>query len=355
LIEYIQKIYIDQKVRDRPITRMVLENWSGEVLFIDQVEELLQEWRKEPNTITASKRRLLIRDHKGEMLKPCPCTPKHICCNYYVFNFMTNCPLDCSYCIMQTYLNQPAIILYANADELLKHAGVFFKAHPKRFFRVGTGELTDSLALDGLTHFSSIIIPFFARQSNAMLELKTKTTCVDNLLNINAHDKIVVSWSINPQKIIDSDEPGTATLTERLESAKACQEAGYHIGFHFDPLIYYQTWEDDYKEVVDMIFSYVGSDNILWISLGALRFNPSLKPVIESRFPQSLLPFGELIPGMDNKLRYVKSIRLDLFQKMIRYIREHSPHISIYLCMESPQVWARSKITLDSRISSSGY
>ena len=287
---------------DRPITRMVLENWSGEVLFIDQVEELLQEWRKEANVITNSKRRLLIRDHKGDILKPCPCTPRHICCNYYVFNFMTNCPLDCSYCIMQTYLNRPAIILYANADELLRQVETFLKAHPKRFFRVGTGELTDSLALDWLTHFSSIIIPFFARQSNAILELKTKTACVDNLLNINPHEKTVVSWSINPQKIIDSDEPKTATLIERLESARACQEAGYRIGFHFDPLIYYKTWENDYKEVVDLIFSYVSPDNVLWISLGALRFNPSLKSIIESRFPQSLLPFGELIDRKSTRL-----------------------------------------------------
>ncbi len=44
------------------------------------------------------------------------------------------------------------------------------------------------------------------------------------------------------------DEHGTASLSERLLAARRCQDAGYRLGFHFDPIVEYPNWEDDYED-----------------------------------------------------------------------------------------------------------
>ena len=58
--------------------------------------------------------------YKGDFLKPCPGTKEYICCKYQILNIATNCPLDCSYCILQAYFNHPYLRVFVNIEEGLK-------------------------------------------------------------------------------------------------------------------------------------------------------------------------------------------------------------------------------------------
>ncbi|OQY57486.1 MAG: hypothetical protein B6245_16810, partial [Desulfobacteraceae bacterium 4572_88] len=53
--------------------------------------------------------------------------------------------------------------------------------------------------------------------------------------------------------------------------------------------------------------------DVVWISLGTFRFMPSLKPIIQDRFPDSKIIYGEFIPGLDGKMRYFKPLRIRLY------------------------------------------
>ncbi|MBF0467894.1 MAG: DNA photolyase, partial [Desulfamplus sp.] len=83
-------------------------------------------------------------------------------------------------------------------------------------------------------------------------------------------------------------------------------------------------------------------ESIVWISLGTFRFMPQLKQIIEKRFPHSKIPYGEFITGLDNKMRYFKPLRIDLYQKIVSCIREYAPEVLIYFCMEDRDVWEKS-------------
>jgi len=150
----------------------------------------------------------------------------------------------------------------------------------------------------------------------------------------------VVSWSLNPQVIIDKEELGTASLKERLQAARMCQADGYRIGFHFDPIIFYPDWQKDYKDVVDEMFNTI--KDIAWISLGTLRFNPSLKHIIENRFPESDIVYQELVIGHDKKMRYYSSLKVEIYKKMFAWIRERDESIPVYLCMEPRDIWRQT-------------
>jgi spore photoproduct lyase len=118
-------------------------------------------------------------------------------------------------------------------------------------------------------------------------------------------------------------------------------EKGYLIGFHFDPIILYPGWEEKYQAVVRAIYSSLNPDRIMWISLGGFRYPKFLKPIIRERFPQSKILYGELLPGPDGKFRYLKSLRIEMYRKIVDWIRAYNPGQFIYLCMESPEVWKK--------------
>jgi spore photoproduct lyase len=248
--------------------------------------------------------------------------------------------MDCSYCYLQEYLaDNPELKVYSNVDDLLTQADELLSRHRRFFFRIGTGEITDSLALDPYIGFARELIPFFAEQPNALLELKTKSDCIDGLLGLDPKERVVVAWSMNPQSVIDMDEHGTATLTERLVAARRCQDAGYRLGFHFDPMVEYLNWQEDYEDLVDQIFNSIDWRRVSWLSMGVLRETPRLKRTIRERFPRTQILTGEQVLCPDGKLRYFHPLRVDMYRTMLYWIRRAAPTVKVYLCMESKEVW----------------
>jgi spore photoproduct lyase len=338
----IERIYLDEKAEKDSVTQIVLKALPHiSVEIVRDKRALIKQFFSMPDSIGIGKKHLLITHFYGRRLKPCPGTSNHICCGYYVINAITNCPMDCSYCVLQGYLNNPFLTLYTNWDDLLQEVDAFLSSDRQSLFRLGTGELSDSLALESIFPLSQFLIQFFSAGRNGILELKTKSTDVDSLLHSDHRGKTVVSWSLNPPKMIEEEEMKTAPLKERMDAARRCQEKGYPLGFHFDPIIYHEGWEKEYQETVLQLFKQVDPQRVVWISLGGFRYPPKLKAIAEERFPKTRVFLGELFPGGDAKFRYLKEIRVEIYQKMVRWLREVDPGLFIYLCMESQEVWEK--------------
>ena len=288
----------------------------------------------------AAKRKIYLAKHKGEFFKKCPGSGGQVCCNYFVINFASNCPMDCSYCYLQEYLaDNSALKVFSNVSDLIDEADRTLSKHRGVFFRVGTGEITDSLALEPYIGMAAELVPYFAEQPNVLLELKTKSDCVDGLLKLDPKGRVVVAWSMNPQSVIDHDEHGTASLSERLNAARRCQDAGYRLGFHYDPMIEYCGWERDYQGMIEQTFASVDWRRVAWLSLGVLRNTPGLKRIMRGRLQPTQLLTGEQVLCPDGKLRYFHPLRVDMYRKMVKWIRRTAPTVKIYLCMESREVW----------------
>ncbi len=287
------------------------------------------------------KKSLALSRFKGSFLKKCPgISPGMVCCNYYVVNLSKNCIYDCSYCFLQDFLvNNPMQVAYMNVEDLLGELEEEFTQYPDRNYRVGTGELTDSLALDSTVPYTKHLLPFFNQQTNAVLELKTKSDQIANLLNHSDPTNIIVSWSLNPQTIIDREEKGTPSLIQRLEAARACLEKGYRIGFHFDPIILIPGWEEAYKQMVDILCDTIAISKLEWISLGSFRYRPSLKSIIKNRHPETRLFTSEHLPSKDGKFRYLRPLRNQAYEKIRGFLTDRSKELNIYLCMETREIW----------------
>src|SRR5205809_3776133 len=186
------------------------------VRTIEDVESVLPQLNRSSDPPGSGKRCLILMRHLGRFLKDCPGAGAEICCNYFVVNLASNCHMECTYCFLQSYLNNPAMLVFTNIEEMLAEVGGRLSREPGRFFRIGTGELADSLALDDLTQYSTRLVPFFGSLPNTILELKTKSDQVDNLQGLPHRGHTVVSWSINSKRITREEELKTATFEERL-------------------------------------------------------------------------------------------------------------------------------------------
>jgi spore photoproduct lyase len=336
-----ETIVVERGSEDAPMARRCRER-APDVPFhvVDDRREVADALGRD---FEAAKRRLLLAPKRGPFLEHCPAGTRGLaCCNYLVLHFASNCPMDCRYCFLQDYLaDNPALTAYVNPEAALAEVGAMLDAHPERAFRIGTGELADSLALDPLTGLSRELVPFFAGRANALLELKTKTAAVDDLVALDPKDRVVVSWSLAPQAVVDAAEAGTAAVVERLAAARRVVAAGYKVGIHFDPIIEHEGWEEGYRDLVAGVAAAVPAERLAWVSMGALRLSPSLRLRMRTRFGAHALLAGEQVPGIDGKWRDFQPLRVGMYRRIRGWIADALAEVPLYLCMETPAVWER--------------
>jgi spore photoproduct lyase len=337
------EILIERGEEDTPVVQRTLARASHVPVRIVEPG-----WERElpahaDDPFGAGKRRMLFTRQRSTFLEHCPAgTPGLVCCNYLVVSLISNCPMDCSYCFLQEYLaNNPTLKVFTNVEDLLSEVAKAVDRQPWRQFRIGTGELSDSLALDHLLGFSADLVPFFAERKNVLLELKTKSNCIDGLLAHDPKERVVVSWSLTPPEISDTEERGTASLAERLAAARRVQAAGYKLGFHFDPLIEYPNWEEGYRELIARVFAAIDPQRVAWVSLGSLRLTPALRATVRRRFPQTRVLSGEQVLCEDGKWRTFQALRVKMYRAVTGWLKEAAPHTPHYMCMETAPVWEK--------------
>lgn len=289
--------------------------------------------------VLMAKKTLYVTQNKGAVVKECPGTSFYTCCDYTILHTGTFCTMDCSYCILQAYFHPPVLQYFAGLATLGHELKITFRQN--KIFRIGTGEYTDSLIWEKVTPLPKFLVETFARQNNCLLELKTKTVNIQSLLPLDHNGKTVLAWSLNTPEVIQTEERGTASLKARLEAAKLAESKGYRIAFHFDPILIYPGCEIQYKKVIQQIFDHVRPESIVWISIGTFRFMPRLKQVIEKRFQDSTICYGEFILGLDNKMRYFKPLRIKIYKEIISCIKEYASNLMVYFCMEDQEVWEK--------------
>lgn len=336
----IKKLYIDKNVTRMPETEIIRERMGIPSEIVHDKDLLFRKISEAADPVQAGKQALFLTENKGPFLKECPGTRHYTCCGYKILHIGSYCNLDCAYCILQAYFHPPMLQYFVNHDNLFREIETVFEQ--KRVVRIGTGEFTDSLIWEPWTDLNRNLIHHFSNQAYGVLELKSKTPFVEKLGGIEHNRKSIISWSLNTHRIIQKEERGTTSLKTRLKEAARCVSWGYPVAFHFDPIVIYEGCEDEYRQVIQELFAAISPDDIVWISLGSFRFMPDLKSIIQRRFPDSKIIYGEFVSGLDGKMRYFKPLRIKVYQTIIECIRGLAPDVVTYFCMEDDEVWMKT-------------
>ncbi|MDE0517966.1 MAG: hypothetical protein OXH36_00200 [Bdellovibrionales bacterium] len=353
LIKQFQNIYVEEKSLDSESAKRAFQIFpQNRIHIIKDKSELKHLSNMSASQFNQSKKNLLLCTFKGKFFKRCPgARPGLICCNYFVLNLGQHCEMDCSYCYLQSLINFPFVTIYTNIEDALNELSGIASEMKDHKLRIGTGEITDSLSLDDITLYSTHLVNYFKQYPHWTLEFKTKSANIKNFVHKKHRGNIIVSWSLNPQYIVEKEEHGTASLKERLNAARLCRDKKFPVAFHLDPIIYHTEWEKNYSDMIQKITSLFKPEEVFHISLGALRFQPEQRHIMRERFGmESLVTKGEYFKSKDGKLRYDSQLRQKMFQFIFSKFKKHHPQWNIFLCMEDKENWLAATSQLPSKI-----
>lgn len=333
MIETPEKIYVEHSVRDHPFTKRILSKLeSVPIIYIEDYKKIGEE-KSFTKRADEDKNSLALASKKGELVKSIGRMDQG---QFYLFHEI-DCKYDCEYCYLQYYFQTKVPVIFVNRDEVLDKTEEILLNYDTPYFHVG--EVCDALAFDDLTGFSLDLVNLFAKHTNGTIEFRTKSTNVENLVSIeNPPENVIPSWTFSPQSIAEKVEHKTPSFNERLHAAKSCQQSGYTVGVRLDPIIRIPGWEDQYKHMVEELLTTLDAGLIDNITLGTPKHNKMLFEAIKKRFPDSPTILGEIFPSTDGKYKYLKFQRIDIYKKIISWIKEFSQDIKIELSIESDEV-----------------
>jgi spore photoproduct lyase len=265
------------------------------------------------------------------------------CCpNYWHFSPYGFCPYGCTYCYLAgtrgVYFS-PTVKIFLNLPEILGqiHRVACEAGRSTGFY---LGKLQDGLALDPLTGYSRIMVPFFANHPLARLIVLTKAADVENLLDLPHGEHTILSWSLNPPEVGAEFERNTPPVECRIEAMRKCAAAGYPVRVVLMPIIPLTSWEPIYERFLVDFLRQVRPERI---TLGGVCSYPNALRLTQAKMGTSHAIAAGLglraLKSADGRARYPLDLRVRIYQHLIGVIRDIRPDVTVGLCLEEQAVF----------------
>ena len=288
------------------------------------------------------RKRLVQQVADGSIIKrfektPVPTKPTDVVCPHFLeLKWAYGCPFNCAWCYLKgtfRFLETKTKPVFKDREKVRLHTEAFLNVtYPKEV--LNTGEIADSLMDEnGKEPFSKFIIPLFEAQDRHKVLFLTKSDKVKYLLEIEKHDHVIMSFSLNTPGNAEIWEIGAPPVVKRIEAAKEVCDAGYETRLRIDPIIPFPEshWEEDYKELIDRIFSEFTPERI---TIGSLR---GLQSTINGATDTSWVKY---LSDWSNWGRKIESnFRYRIYSTLINYLKDKHNYKNIALCKETKEMW----------------
>ena len=329
------QILIEKSVIDSPRAQSIIKKFpQSEMISIDRWEQVFGSTFR-PYLQKRQTPRLIVGQKRGRLVKPAPAAYGVAEGLHYYFVHSYNCIYECEYCYLQGYFKSPDIVVFLNHQEIIDEMQSTLAQHPGQKVWFHAGEFSDSLALSSLTGELDEFWPFFRMNPNANLELRTKSVNLQSLVKLEPLPNVVVSFSMAPAWQIDSLEHKTARYGQRLKAIQKLHQLGFHIGLHFDPIVYRPPFKEDYEKLIQDLAKVFDLSHVAYVSAGVVRFTKDVYQSVTRHYPDSLIHKQNFIRSFDGKVRYNKPFRTHILNQ-VRDVALNAgvPADRFYLCME---------------------
>jgi spore photoproduct lyase len=293
-----------------------------------------------------SKKRLVQQVADGSIIKrfektPVPAKPTDVVCPHFLeLKWAYGCPFNCAWCYLKgtfRFLETKTKPVFKDRGKVISHIETFFVTYPGEI--LNTGEIADSLmGENGKEPFSKFIIPLFENQDRHKVLFLTKSDKVKHLLEIEKHERAIISFSLNTPENAERWEIGAPPVVKRIEAAKEVYDAGYETRIRIDPIIPFpeSSWEDKYKELIDLIFSKFIPERI---TMGSLRgLQSTINGAIDTSWVNYLSEWSNWGRKIESDFRY------SIYSTIINYLKDNYNYKNIALCKETKEMWETLKM-----------
>ena len=325
------EVYVEEGIKTHPRVNSILAKVKKDPILLERFDDI---WgrSKKPYLQKRDSLNLFLAEKKGQLLKLAPDAYGSAGEPHYYFIHAYNCIYECQYCYLQGYFNTPDIVLFINHEEIIAEMKKTLDSHSGKVW-FHAGEFSDSLALTHLTGELELYHKFCQDNPNAIIELRTKSVNTRELEKLSPLPNFIVSFSLSPKDMARRVDLKTPSAEARLRAMKLLHEKGFKLGAHFDPIIFEDNFKDTYEELLKEMTT-VTSD-LLYLSLGVVRFTKDVHREVERNYPDSVLHTGPMVKSFDNKVRYHRPMRMWIMNTVKELSLQYGVRPgAIYLCME---------------------
>ncbi|HIC74848.1 MAG TPA: DNA photolyase [Candidatus Marinimicrobia bacterium] len=328
----IETIYIEEAVRSHPRTSEILARFPGARRI--RCHRYGEVFNPRGQDFRIQKRRpaLILAEKFKNFVLPAPEGFGIGGSENFYFSHMLNCLYDCRYCFLQGMYQSAHYVMFVNHESFMdaidRRLEETKESQAVTFF---SGYDCDSLALESVTGFVKAFLPFFRERPRALLELRTKSVRVQELLKTEPFENCVTAFSFTPAEISEKTEHGVPPVASRIEAMAKLAEAGWKVGLRLDPLIYHKGFENSYSKLVRDIFNAVPPEAVHSTSLGPMRFPKAMYDRIVRLYPDDRLLAGPLSPS-NGMVTYRRHVEEEMTEVCRALLGEYVPEEKFFHC-----------------------
>lgn len=231
---------------------------------------------------------LILAKKYGNTILPTPSGYGFENSKSYYFSHMLNCIYDCRYCFLQGMYRSANYVLFVNyedfASQIEKNLNELVQ--PTVYY---SGYDCDSLALEPVSKFCEYFLPIFKQNIGAVLEIRTKSTQIRNILNHESFANCIIAMSFTAHEASEQYEHKVPSIAKRIEALQKLQQNGWPIAIRFEPVIWEPYLIDNYRALFNEIFTALNVEDIHSVSMGEFRMPSSYYKKVVKLYPDESL------------------------------------------------------------------
>ena len=328
-------IYIESKAQGFNLTKKCIRNFpKAKIIEISDYKSIFNRPRQDFQTQKQSMKLILAIKKPPYIYKGTDILQDGGYKNFYYNTPMLNCLYNCSYCFLQGMYSSANIVVFVNEIDMqdaVKNE-IVKRVHKEQPLMLSISYNTDLMAFENILPITKNWIQFAKLNLDLNLEIRTKSGLYHSIKDIESSDQIVLAWTLSPDKVVRKYELNTPPLSKRISAIKLALNDGWKVRLCFDPILYYNNWENDYLELFNKVKSSLNLDQVLDITVGTFRMSNDYFNRIRKSKPNSGLFYQNYknengIVSIDSKKK--NSIFKLVSDNFSNYLPQNKIHYSI--------------------------
>lgn len=220
------EIYYEKAIKSYELGISLLRKYEQVPKFVIENHNNIEKLRKMPNTEFSNlKRKLIIGVRKTHRYEE-----NHKVSDFLVPYTSSGCTASCLYCYLVCHYNKCSYLrIFVNREQMLQRMIKTANESTSKELTFEIGSNSDLILENSITGNLPWTIQNFARSKHGFLTFPTKFDMIEPILSIDGKEKVIIRVSMNPEKLINLVEFGTARLNQRIRAINTLKDAGYKV------------------------------------------------------------------------------------------------------------------------------
>lgn len=321
-------VYVEKGVAEHPRTKQILEKLNNTtVIEIDHYKDVFCRKKQSISAQSNAKALILAENTSGCIYEGAPVCQSFGNENFYYCSCMMNCIFDCEYCYLKGMYPSGNLVVFVNLE------GIFAELErllAKKSIYLCVSYDADLVAIESLGGFVREWIAFTKKHDNLTIEIRTKSGRCDLWSDYEACDRVIIAYTVSPQRVAAEYEHFASIPAERILAAKCAMDSGFPVRLCFDPMIYCKDWRGEYSRLVDDVFSQIDGSKLWDVSIGSFRISQDYLKKMRKDMPRSAVvnfPYD----NVNGYYQYPENIRSDMEEFMIQAVSEYVDKDRIFM------------------------